>query len=666
MPDAANLGASPRARIWRSVRTWATAWRTCGAPPPCWMPATGVRLLRSSRVYETDPVGPPQPDYLNVVVEAETTLRPRGLLDACLAVENEMGRVRGERWGPRVIDVDVLTYGDEEVDEPGSGGAASAHARAGVRARSPARTGRRPAAPRRAPGGVPSPGGGVLFGRPAVRPTARAPGASPAYTRPRPGTRQRNRNDRYPLEANDPPDHRGARRGGKGGHRARRAPRARRARRGRGQRSRGLPGARRRAPSGREVRAGRPKPPRPPDTILLGVPDDLHRDRLRPPWPPAGCCGPARRLVHLSGSVSLEALARRARVGRRRALDASAAVVPGRGDRHRTDAGQRRRGDRATTRRTPRSGRTWPATSGGRPFRISDTVKPLYHAAAVFSSNYLVVVEALAERLLAAAGVEEAAALLEPLARTSFDRTFSLGPTAALTGPASRGDAGTIRRNLEALAAGAPDAVPPYAALAAAAAGLAEEAGRLTREQRLALEEAIRPVEVIRDRASFRAACEEARSRGHDRGARPDDGCAARGARVLFERARREVGFVAVSIFVNPLQFGPGDDLERYPRRLESDLEIAENVGLRRRVHSERRRDVSARAPRDHRRPGAARRPPGGRRPGAGHFRGVLTVVAKLLHLAGPVPRVLRREGRPAARTDPADGGRPGHARRPS
>jgi 2-amino-4-hydroxy-6-hydroxymethyldihydropteridine diphosphokinase len=79
----------------------------------------GVRLLRSSRVYETDPVGPPQPDYLNVVVEAQTTMPPRGLLKACLGVEDEMGRIRTERWGPRVIDVDILTYGDVEVDEPG-------------------------------------------------------------------------------------------------------------------------------------------------------------------------------------------------------------------------------------------------------------------------------------------------------------------------------------------------------------------------------------------------------------------------------------------------------------------------------------------------------------------------------------------------------------------
>ena len=78
----------------------------------------GVRVLRSSRVYETEPVGPPQPEYLNAVIEVETSLDPYGLLDAALTVENEMGRVRTERWGPRVIDVDILTFGDQVVDEP--------------------------------------------------------------------------------------------------------------------------------------------------------------------------------------------------------------------------------------------------------------------------------------------------------------------------------------------------------------------------------------------------------------------------------------------------------------------------------------------------------------------------------------------------------------------
>ena len=81
---------------------------------------SGIRVIRSSRVYETDPVGgPPQPDYLNAVIEVRTTLAPRALLDAGLTVEQEMGRERKERWGPRGIDVDVLTYGREEVDEPG-------------------------------------------------------------------------------------------------------------------------------------------------------------------------------------------------------------------------------------------------------------------------------------------------------------------------------------------------------------------------------------------------------------------------------------------------------------------------------------------------------------------------------------------------------------------
>jgi 2-amino-4-hydroxy-6-hydroxymethyldihydropteridine diphosphokinase len=78
----------------------------------------GVRVVRSSRVYETAPVGPPQPDYLNAVIEVETTLSPRELLRACLDVEQAMGRVRAERWGPRVVDVDVLTFDDERIDEP--------------------------------------------------------------------------------------------------------------------------------------------------------------------------------------------------------------------------------------------------------------------------------------------------------------------------------------------------------------------------------------------------------------------------------------------------------------------------------------------------------------------------------------------------------------------
>ena len=76
-------------------------------------------VVAVSPVYETDPVGgPPQPEYLNVVVEVDSALEPLDLLRACLVVEAAMGRIRTERWGPRPIDVDVLIYDDRTIDEP--------------------------------------------------------------------------------------------------------------------------------------------------------------------------------------------------------------------------------------------------------------------------------------------------------------------------------------------------------------------------------------------------------------------------------------------------------------------------------------------------------------------------------------------------------------------
>ena len=80
--------------------------------------ADGVTVVAVSSVYETAPVGgPEQPDYLNAVVAIETDLTPRELLEIAKRLEAEAGRVSGERWGPRPLDVDVLLVGDEEVDE---------------------------------------------------------------------------------------------------------------------------------------------------------------------------------------------------------------------------------------------------------------------------------------------------------------------------------------------------------------------------------------------------------------------------------------------------------------------------------------------------------------------------------------------------------------------
>jgi len=79
----------------------------------------GISVTRSSRVYETDPIGgPPQPEYLNAVIEIQTTLDPLGLLGAGREVEAALERVRAERWGPRTIDVDILTYDRDVIDEP--------------------------------------------------------------------------------------------------------------------------------------------------------------------------------------------------------------------------------------------------------------------------------------------------------------------------------------------------------------------------------------------------------------------------------------------------------------------------------------------------------------------------------------------------------------------
>jgi 2-amino-4-hydroxy-6-hydroxymethyldihydropteridine diphosphokinase len=78
----------------------------------------GLRVLASSRVWETVPVGgPPQPDYLNAVIRVETDLSARDLLDVAHRVEERLGRVRKERWGARSIDIDVLLFGEETIDE---------------------------------------------------------------------------------------------------------------------------------------------------------------------------------------------------------------------------------------------------------------------------------------------------------------------------------------------------------------------------------------------------------------------------------------------------------------------------------------------------------------------------------------------------------------------
>jgi len=79
----------------------------------------GITVVARSSDYRTAPWGPvAQDDFHNICVLVDATLQPQDLLERCLAIEAEIGRVRDVRWGPRVIDIDVLIYGMQRINEP--------------------------------------------------------------------------------------------------------------------------------------------------------------------------------------------------------------------------------------------------------------------------------------------------------------------------------------------------------------------------------------------------------------------------------------------------------------------------------------------------------------------------------------------------------------------
>ena len=78
-----------------------------------------VKLRQCSSLYAAAPIGPPQPEFRNAVVSLATTRNPESLLAALLDIERAHGRIRTERWGPRLLDLDILLWGDRVVDAPG-------------------------------------------------------------------------------------------------------------------------------------------------------------------------------------------------------------------------------------------------------------------------------------------------------------------------------------------------------------------------------------------------------------------------------------------------------------------------------------------------------------------------------------------------------------------
>ncbi|MDP9341317.1 MAG: DUF2520 domain-containing protein [Actinomycetota bacterium] len=225
------------------------------------------------------------------------------------------------------------------------------------------------------------------------------------------------------------------------------------------------------------------------ELVLVGTPDDRIAGMVSDV---AGQGGFRRGQVvaHLSGATGLGALAAAAGAGARTmslhplqtfpTVDSAIERLPGSG-----------MAVTATDEPGYVLGERLAADAGARAFRLPEEARPLYHAAAVFASNYVVTVLDLAERLFREAGIEDPAPLYLPLVRATLDNVESIGADRALTGPAVRGDAGTIGRNLEALSVAAPDAIPAYVALARVALDLAEHAGRLPPEDRRRVEEAL-------------------------------------------------------------------------------------------------------------------------------------------------------------------------------
>ncbi len=78
----------------------------------------GIHVTASSPLYRTPPLGPAgQPDYLNAVLAAETSLTPQALLRTLQRLEHQAGRIRGDRWGARTLDLDIVAFGDMQLGD---------------------------------------------------------------------------------------------------------------------------------------------------------------------------------------------------------------------------------------------------------------------------------------------------------------------------------------------------------------------------------------------------------------------------------------------------------------------------------------------------------------------------------------------------------------------
>jgi pantoate--beta-alanine ligase len=276
-------------------------------------------------------------------------------------------------------------------------------------------------------------------------------------------------------------------------------------------------------------------------------------------------------------------------------------------------------------------------TLGMTAFEIDDEGRAAYHAAASVASNFVVTLQAAAERIAAGAGLEpeEARQLLLPLLRRTLENVGALGPERALTGPVARGDEATVAAQRRAVAEAAPELLDLFDQLVHHTRALS--GARASETPRTRPRRALGAMRTVRTVAELREALAPERRAGRSIGLVPTMGSLHEGHLTLLRRAREACDVVVMSLFVNPAQFGPSEDLDAYPRDEPRDAALAEAEGV----------DLLF-AP-------AAEEvyPPGfsttvtvagltgvldgaPEQRGPEHFAGVTTVVAKLLNMASP------------------------------
>jgi pantoate--beta-alanine ligase len=346
------------------------------------------------------------------------------------------------------------------------------------------------------------------------------------------------------------------------------------------------------------------------DLVVLAVPDGAVADVATTVRPV-----PTTVVAHLAGSLGLDALAPH---GRRASVHPLVSLAdPELGARRLVGAWFAVAGDPMA--------RQVVAALAGHAVEVPEDRRAAYHAAACIASNHLVALLGQAERVAATAGVPLEAYL--DLVHGTVENIAALGPAAALTGPVARGDWATVDRHLAAL-----DATerPAYEALAAQAHRLLDTQ---VRHAHLSVQKS-GSLQVLDTIDGFRKAMEAERHAGKRVGLVPTMGYLHDGHASLIRAAARDNDVVAVTIFVNPLQFAATEDLSTYPRDLERDLRIAAEAGA---THV-------FTPPTEEMYPGEvltsvnvaklSEGMEGASRPT--HFAGVATVVAKLFAIAGP------------------------------